>query len=90
MDDKELIKIIYQGDLERFIYKIGNRRLINAYENEVGYFNQRISKFFKDLTRRVTNPAYLEMLLCDLYGILTTYEFIQMLEGVYEYEEQSL
>lgn len=87
MDDKELIKIIYQGELDKFIYWIGNRRLINAYENEAGYYNQRIEKFFRDLTRRVTNPAYLEMLLCDLYGIMTTYEFLQMIEGNYEQEE---
>lgn len=84
MEDKELIKVIYQGDLVGFLELTTDKRLLMAYENASFDYNERIKKFFKDLTRRVTNPAYLEMLLCDLYGIMTLYEYLAMLEGNYE------
>jgi hypothetical protein len=87
MEDKELIKVIYQGDLVEFLKLSSDKRILRAYENASYDYNERIKKFFKDLTRRVTNPAYLEMLLCDLYGIMTLYEYFAMLEGDYEFKK---
>ena len=82
--DEELIKVIYKGELVEFLQMIKNKRLMEAYENADFEYNERIQKFFKDLTRRVTNPAYLEMLLCDLYGVITLYEYLLLYEGDYE------
>lgn len=82
--DEELIKVIYKGELVEFLQMIKNKRLIEAYENADFEYNERIQKFFKDLTRRVTNPAYLEMLLCDLYGVITLYDYLLLYEGDYE------
>jgi hypothetical protein len=82
--DKELIEVIYRGEMVEFLKLIKNKKLIEAYENADIYYNERVEKFFKDLTRRVTNPAYLEMLLCDLYGVMTLYDYLLLIEGDYE------
>lgn len=82
--EKELITVIYKGELVEFLKLIKNKQLIEAYENADFNYNERVQKFFKDLTRRVTNPSYLEMLLCDLYGIMTLYDYLCLLEGDYE------
>lgn len=82
--NEELIKIIYKGELVEFLKMTEDKRLLEAYEKADFEYNERIRKFFKDLTRRITNPAYLEMLLCDLYGIMTLYEYFSILEGDYE------
>ena len=82
--EKELITVIYKGELVEFLKLIKNKQLIEAYENADFNFNERVQKFFKDLTRRVTNPPYLEMLLCDLYGVMTLYDYLCLLEGDYE------
>ena len=78
--EKELITVIYKGELVEFLKLIKNKQLIEAYENADFNYNERVQKFFKDLTRRVTNPGYLEMLLCDLYDVRTLYEYIELLE----------
>lgn len=82
--EKELITVIYKGELVEFLKLIKNKQLIEAYENADFSYNERVQKFFKDLTRRVTNPSYLEMLLCDLYGVMTLYDYLCLLEGDYE------
>lgn len=82
--DKELITVIYKGELVEFLKLIKNKQLIEAYENADFNYNERVQKFFKDLTRRITNPSYLEMLLCDLYGVMTLYDYLCLLEGDYE------
>lgn len=82
--DKELIEVIYRGEMVEFLKLIKNKKLIQAYEDADIYYNERVEKFFKDLTRRVTNPAYLEMLLCDLYGVMTLYDYLLLIEGDYE------
>jgi hypothetical protein len=78
--DKELVRIIFRGELDDFIDKIGNRGLQKAYTEAPLYLNNRVRKFFRDLTRRVTHPAYLEMLLCDIYGVVPVYEYYQIEE----------
>lgn len=82
--EKELITVIYKGELVEFLKLIKNKQLIEAYENADFNYNERVQKFFKDLTRRITNPPYLEMLLCDLYGVMTLYDYLCLLEGDYE------
>lgn len=82
--EKELITVIYKGELVEFLKLIKNKQLIEAYQNADFNYNERVQKFFKDLTRRVTNPSYLEMLLCDLYGVMTLYDYLCLLEGDYE------
>lgn len=82
--DKELITVIYKGELVEFLKLIKNKQLIEAYENADFSYNERVQKFFKDLTRRINNPSYLEMLLCDLYGVMTLYDYLCLLEGDYE------
>lgn len=82
--DKELITVIYKGELVEFLKLIKNKQLIEAYQNADFNYNERVQKFFKDLTRRITNPSYLEMLLCDLYGVMTLYDYLCLLEGDYE------
>jgi hypothetical protein len=82
--EKELITVIYKGEMVEFLKLIKNKQLIEAYENADFSYNERVQKFFKDLTRRVTNPSYLEMLLCDLYGVMTLYDYLCLLEGDYE------
>ena len=78
----ELTKSIYQGDLGGFCKLIQNKSLENAYETGDWDFTYRVEKFFKDITRRIQSPSYLEMLLCDLYGIRNSYEYLGEKIGV--------
>lgn len=78
MIDK-LTQSIYQGDLDSFIELIGNRRLKDAYYSQSGEYNMKVGKAFGDITRRIHNRYYLETVLCDLYGVMTDYERLEMM-----------
>lgn len=87
MSVDKLTKSIYQGKLYDFLLLMNNRKLLGAYDNESWDFNYKVEKFFKDITRRVNNASFLEMLLCDLYGIQTDYERFSSSLGEYISEE---